>query len=157
MFQRSLTSLGNGTRNVPASHIERGLSLKVERPGLRGSFQISGLKESGLQNNRLFGRSGVWTNDTIYYSGIIVGCSYGTFARFRKEWAFGVIGHVSVYMAVNAICFFDSFDNAVACQVCLSALQAAWCEVAIFSGVVEFVARVALGYPFAIVAFNSDC
>ncbi|GFX03232.1 hypothetical protein TNCV_4848891 [Trichonephila clavipes] len=43
---RSLTSLGNGTRNVPPSHIERYLGIEVERPGLRGSFLISGLKES---------------------------------------------------------------------------------------------------------------
>ncbi|GFW33144.1 hypothetical protein TNCV_2110721 [Trichonephila clavipes] len=44
--QESLTSLGNGTRNVPPSHIEMYLGLEVERPGWRGSFLISGLKES---------------------------------------------------------------------------------------------------------------
>ncbi|GFX92116.1 hypothetical protein TNCV_1740361 [Trichonephila clavipes] len=42
----SLTSLGKGTRNVPPSHIEMYLDLEEERPGLRGSFLISGLKES---------------------------------------------------------------------------------------------------------------
>ncbi|GFY06227.1 uncharacterized protein TNCV_2680211 [Trichonephila clavipes] len=101
--------------------------------------------------------SGVWANDTIYYSGIIVGGSFGTFTMFRKEGAFGVNGHVSVNTAVNSICFFDSFDNSVACLTCLSALQAARCDVAIFRSAVEFVARVALGYSFAIVAFNFDC
>ncbi|GFU58563.1 uncharacterized protein TNCV_4068761 [Trichonephila clavipes] len=46
--KESLTSLENGTRNVPPSHIEVYLGLEVERPGLRGSFLISGLKESIL-------------------------------------------------------------------------------------------------------------
>ncbi|GFW26161.1 hypothetical protein TNCV_3396571 [Trichonephila clavipes] len=42
----SLTSLGNGMRSAPPSHIEMYLGIEVERPGLRGSFLISGLKES---------------------------------------------------------------------------------------------------------------
>ncbi|GFV45840.1 hypothetical protein TNCV_2322001 [Trichonephila clavipes] len=40
----SFTSLGNGMRNVPPSHIEMHLGLEVERPGLRGSFLIGGLE-----------------------------------------------------------------------------------------------------------------
>ncbi|GFW18984.1 hypothetical protein TNCV_164981 [Trichonephila clavipes] len=39
-----LTSLGNGMPSIPPSHIEMYLSLEVERPGLRGSFQIGGLE-----------------------------------------------------------------------------------------------------------------
>ncbi|GFU65067.1 hypothetical protein TNCV_1545501 [Trichonephila clavipes] len=42
---------------------------------------------------------------------IIVNFSLRTLLRFGEDWAFRVIGHVSVHMEVNAICFFDSFDN----------------------------------------------
>ncbi|GFS49306.1 hypothetical protein TNCV_2411031 [Trichonephila clavipes] len=35
---------GNKTRNVPPSHIEKYLGLEVERPGVRGSYLISGLE-----------------------------------------------------------------------------------------------------------------
>ncbi|GFY09668.1 hypothetical protein TNCV_381621 [Trichonephila clavipes] len=34
-------------RNVPPSHIKMYLGFEVERPGLRGSFLISGLEEAG--------------------------------------------------------------------------------------------------------------
>ncbi|GFX83841.1 hypothetical protein TNCV_351051 [Trichonephila clavipes] len=44
--KKSLASLGYGMLNVPSSHIEMFWGLEVERPGLRESFLISGLKES---------------------------------------------------------------------------------------------------------------
>ncbi|GFV80095.1 hypothetical protein TNCV_1476581 [Trichonephila clavipes] len=44
MKAETLTYLGNGTRNVPPSHIEMHLGIEVKKPGLRGSFLISGLE-----------------------------------------------------------------------------------------------------------------